>query len=40
MNGWKPGYPPGPIYPGMVDDYEVYVTIIGFVWHRRKPSKT
>lgn len=33
-HGWKRGYPPGPIYPGMVEDFEVYFSPGSFVWHR------
>lgn len=32
---WKRGFPPGPVYPGMENDYEVYFSPGGFVWHRR-----
>ena len=35
-DGWKRGLPPGPYYEGMTDDYEVYFTIGGAVWHRRR----
>lgn len=36
MNGWKRGYPPGKYYPGMERDYEVYFTVVGVVWHRKR----
>jgi hypothetical protein len=31
---WEPGLPPGEYYPGMENDYEVYFSPIGAVWHR------
>jgi hypothetical protein len=37
---WKRGYPPGKYYEGMVDDFEVYFSPGGFVWHRRKQVPT
>lgn len=36
LSKWKPGYPPGKYYEGMLDDYEVYFSVGGVVWHRRK----
>lgn len=33
---WKPGYPPGKIYEGMTNDYEVYFSPAGAVWYRRR----
>lgn len=36
MSDWKPGLPPGKLYDGMVDDYEVEFTFGGQKWHRRR----
>lgn len=33
---WKRGLPPGRYYDGMVDDFEVYFSPAGVVWHRRR----
>jgi hypothetical protein len=33
---WKRGLPPGKLYDGMVDDYEVEFTMGGQKWHRRR----
>lgn len=35
---WKRGYPPGKYYEGMLSDFEVYLSPIGWVWHRRRPA--
>lgn len=37
---WKRGYPPGKYYEGMTDDFEVYFTIGGYIWHRRLATPT
>lgn len=31
---WIPGYPPGDYYEGMENDFEVYFSPGGAVWHR------
>jgi hypothetical protein len=36
MSEWKLGLPPGRYYEGMVDDFEVYFTVGGVIWHRRR----
>lgn len=36
--GWKRGLPPGAYYEGMVDDFEVYYSPGGVIWHRRHLS--
>ena len=33
---WKPCLPPGEYYDGMVDDFEVYFSPGGQIWHRAK----
>ena len=38
MNDWKRGLPPGDYYPGMENDFEVYFSVGGAIWHRRKLS--
>lgn len=37
-NEWKRGLPPGRYYPGMEDDYEVYFSPGGLIWHKRKSA--
>jgi hypothetical protein len=33
---WRPGLPPGKYYEGMVDDFEVFFSVIGRKLHRRR----
>lgn len=35
---WKRGLPPGKLYEGMVDDFEVIFTVGGVKWHRRRSA--
>lgn len=35
---WKHGLPPGKLYPGMVDDYEVVFAPLA-KWHRRRTER-
>lgn len=35
MIGWKRGLPPGKLYPGMTDDFEVAFAPLA-KWHRRR----
>lgn len=35
---WEKGLPPGPYYPGMEDEYEVYFTPGGWPWWRRRTA--
>lgn len=35
-NDWKRGLPPGEYYEGMVEDFEVYFTVGGVKWHRKR----
>lgn len=39
MEGFKRGLPPGKLYEGMVDDYEVVFTVGGLKWHRRRTEE-
>lgn len=37
MSGdWNPGLPPGKLYDGMVDDFEVYYSPGGVKWYRSR----
>jgi hypothetical protein len=36
VNSWKRGLPPGKYYDGMVDDFEIYYSPMGWKWHRRR----
>lgn len=33
---WKCGLPPGEYYEGMIQDFEVYFSPGGLIWHRRR----
>lgn len=37
---WERGFPPGSYYPGMEEEWEVYLTAGGWPWCRRKASAT
>lgn len=39
MSEWKRGLPPGELYDGMVDDYEVYFSPGGAKWHRERSAE-
>lgn len=38
MIGWKYGLPPGKLYPGMTDDFEVAFAPLA-KWHRRRTPR-
>ena len=36
---WERGFPPGDYYAGMTDDFDVYFSPGGQVWHRRRSEQ-